>query len=112
MALLVGALYSGSRGTSTQTAVSDRTGALFFVLVNQAFSAMAPPYLLKNGASLSTKDVGGRIRQKITSRQVVSGAADSGRRGATIRRHGLRHGGLRVSVLVGGHCASWPWRRS
>ena len=41
MALLVGALYSGSRGTSTQTAVSDRTGALFFVLVNQAFSAMA-----------------------------------------------------------------------
>ena len=41
MALLVGALYAGSRGTATQTAVADRTGALFFVLVNQAFSAMA-----------------------------------------------------------------------
>ena len=41
MALLVGALYSGSRGSSGQAAVGDRTGALFFVLINQAFSAMA-----------------------------------------------------------------------
>jgi ABC-type nitrate/sulfonate/bicarbonate transport system ATPase subunit len=41
MALLVGALYAGSRGSDGQDAVSDRTGALFFVLINQAFSAMA-----------------------------------------------------------------------
>jgi hypothetical protein len=42
MALLVGALYAGSRGENSQAAVADRTGALFFVLINQAFSAMAP----------------------------------------------------------------------
>ena len=42
MAALVGALYAGSRGAADQGAVADRTGALFFVLVNQAFSAMAP----------------------------------------------------------------------
>ena len=56
MALLVGALYSGSRGTSTQTAVSDRTGALFFVLVNQAFSAMA-------SLESSSRNVGLRARE-------------------------------------------------
>ncbi|KAH8054941.1 ATPase [Aureococcus anophagefferens] len=53
MALLVGALYAGSRGSDGQDAVSDRTGALFFVLINQAFSAMASTSLLFGGLFVS-----------------------------------------------------------
>lgn len=41
MGLVVGLLYSGSAGRDDQKAVSDRTGAIFFVLVNQGYSAIA-----------------------------------------------------------------------
>jgi len=40
MGLVVGALYGGGRGHDQQS-VSDRTGAIFFVLVNQSFSTIA-----------------------------------------------------------------------